>query len=696
MNRIFGIFVTFLLIPSLPTFGAMDEYEKCELNAGMKAFREWGFSEIPAEYQDKIDKIINSPVEQESSGTCTPGGNYHCNKGDIFKDCCPCAQFDAEMQVEEIFRQDYIKKECGYIKKQNLQETQATNNHPDNNFDFAATSATQNASSGLLLATPAQEDEPQPNQRQQAVEANLKKATTVPAKPTKNKIDQSPNEQARLTRTALTKFCQDDGFVYKNNGTEIASLGYVKDLCDSKNKVELSCYNFKGDPIPSEDIIRHFANYCYTNTTNSCESKKESRPSDHYNKKDAERAAKQEENKVGKRCEIENATSAKYVKKMSGKIVCEPDDCICGYEIVENNFQYSCKKWRQDKPSCYGHESMPDNATKAHYECNKNNKKICVVDECNYKTHYLDSDKNKCIAKSTVKCTNDEKVNNVGQCQKNPTVLAQPNDPSKQEMSQSDIERDNCVRNQDKKHTKYENGKCVCENNDYEMQDDGVCTLKRAKCKEQSHTKYENGRCVCESDKYEMHSDNNCYMTSAALDAEASEMEDADNAAKDEQLFLETRKEACAIDNMGEWNDKTHKCKCKSGYKLGDDYACHATNKTATNEENKKLCEKDGAGKWTDKNKCECTDPTHSFVDGKGCEKDDKKADEEKLKKTCEELGTKGKWNKTLEQCNCNEKNHIFDEETGCTAATPKFIEAQKEIEKLKSQLEATITELNK
>ena len=693
MNRIFGIFVTFLLIPSLPTFGAMDEYEKCELNAGMKAFREWGFSEIPAEYQDKIDKIINSPVEQESSGTCTPGGNYHCNKGDIFKDCCPCAQFDAEMQVEEIFRQDYIKKECGHIKKQNLQETQATNNHPDNNFDFAATSATQNASSGLLLATPAQEDEPQPNQRQQAVEANLKKATTVPAKPTKNKIDQSPNEQARLTRTALTKFCQDDGFVYKNNGTEIASLGYVKDLCDSKNKVELSCYNFKGDPIPSEDIIRHFANYCYTNTTNSCESKKESRPSDHYNKKDAERAAKQEENKVGKRCEIENATSAKYVKKMSGKIVCEPDDCICGYEIVENNFQYSCKKWRQDKPSCYGHESMPDNATKAHYECNKNNKKICVVDECNYKTHYLDGNKNKCIAKSTVKCATDEIVNNVGQCQKNPTVLAQPNDPSKQEMSQSDIERDNCVRNQDKKHTKYENGKCVCENNDYEMQDDGVCTLKRAKCKEQSHTKYENGRCVCESDKYEMHSDNNCYMTSAALDAEASEMEDADNAAKDEQLFLETRKEACAIDNLGEWNDKTHKCKCKSGYKLGDDYACHATNKTATNEANKKLCEKDGAGKWTDKNKCECTDPTHSFVDGKGCEKDDKKADEEKHKALCK---SPNEWNDRTHKCKCKNTKEFFDEETGCVAATPKFIEAQKEIENLKSQLEATITELNK
>ena len=70
MNRIFGIFVAFLLIPTLPTFGAMDEYEKCELNAGMKAFREWGFSEIPAEYQDKIDKIIIY-TEKNKNRCCT-------------------------------------------------------------------------------------------------------------------------------------------------------------------------------------------------------------------------------------------------------------------------------------------------------------------------------------------------------------------------------------------------------------------------------------------------------------------------------------------------------------------------------------------------------------------------------------------------------------------------------------------------
>ena len=597
MNRIFGIFIAFLLIPTLPVFGVS------KTDAGRQR------QEIETKYCRQI----------AGAG----GGTLNCAT--------------QSLNCIHGLKPAYTKEQVDKIVTEYCET-----------IGFAAASATQNASSGLLLATPAQEVKSQPNQRQQDIESNLKKETTVP---TKKPDPQTDEEQKRLVRTAFSKFCKDDGYVYKDNDAELPSIGVLDANCNAPGNGQLyfSCYKFKTNPAPAQEIHKHFAYYCYTNVTTPTKITTATRPSDHYNKKDAERAAKQEENKVGKRCEIENATSAKYVKKMSGKIVCEPDDCICGYEIVENNFQYSCKKWRQDKPSCYGHESMPDNATKAHYECNKNNKKICVVDECNYKTHYLDSNKNKCIAKSTVKCASDEIVNNVGQCQKNPTVLARPNDPSKQEMSQSDIERDNCVRNQDKKHTKYENGKCVCENNDYEMQDDGVCTLKRAKCKEQSHTKYENGRCVCESDKYEMHSDNNCYMTSAALDAEASEMEDADNAAKDEQLFLETRKEACAIDNLGEWNDKTHKCKCKSGYKLGDDYACHATNKTATNEENKTLCEKDGAGKW----------------------------------------------NKTLKQCNCNEKNHIFDEETGCVAATKTFTEAQEKMKQLETQLNEKATEMS-
>lgn len=551
MNRIFGIFVTFLLIPTLPTFGV-------SLN--------------------DIDNNLISKYCRKIAGS--GGGNINCSKNTNSEEHILQCSYGLKPNANP----DEIKVElaayCSKTLEQQSKKLQAKNNHSDDNFDFAAASATQNASSGLLLATPAQEDEPQPNQRQHAIESNLKKETTVP---TKKPNPQTDEEQKRLVRTAFSKFCKDDGYVYKDNGAELPSIGVLDANCNAPGNGQLyfSCYKFKTNPAPAQEIHKHFAYYCYTNVTTPTKITAAKRPSDHYNKKDAERAAKQEENKVGKRCEIENATSAKYVKKMSGKIVCEPDDCICGYEIVENNFQYSCKKWRQDKPSCYGHESMPDNATKAHYECNKNNKKICVVDECNYNTHYLDADKNKCIAKSTVKCTQYEDVDDTG--------------------------------------------KCV-----------------------------------------------------AKLDADRSKAE---------------HQESCRNTN-GEWTDD-NKCKCKKGYKPvdGDPYACEPTEKTATNEEKKQLCEKDGAGKWTDKNKCECTNPAYSFIDDQGCQPDDKKTEHEKHKALCK---SPNEWNDRTHKCKCKNTKEFFDEETGCTAATPKFIEAQKEIEKLKSQLEATITELNK
>ena len=72
----------------------------------------------------------------------------------------------------------------------------------------------------------------------------------------------------------------------------------------------------------------------------------------------------------------------------------------------------------------------------------------------------------------------------------------------------------------------------------------------------------------------------------------------------------------------------------------------------------------------------------------------DKKEKEEKLKKTCEELGTKGKWNKTLNKCNCNEKNHIFDEETGCSETTAAFKNNKEHLDNLNAGLKIVLQEL--
>lgn len=602
-----------------------------------------------------------------------------------------------------------------------------TKKEPD--FDFAAQSANDmNASAARsgLQATPAPEPAtPEKSERQKNIEDNMKKDLTVQPKTEKKKLAQTKAEQERLERTALTKFCKDEGYVYKKHGTETASLGYVKNLCDNNNKVEFICYSFKGNSIPANEIIKHFANYCYTNTTNSCESKKESRPSDHYNKKDAQRAEKQEQNKIGKRCEIENAKSAKYTQQPSGAIVCEPDECICGYEIVvKSSNNYTCQKWNST-PSCLS-QDLDKNATKGHYEC-KNNKKVCVIDDCDYKTHYLDSAKNKCVAKSTVKCADDEDVDNAGKCQKNVKVdFNKPGDMTGHEWTEADGERMKCDQDKDKKHTKFENNKCVCESNDYEMQSDGYCTLKRAKCLKQKNTKYENGRCVCTSDDFEMHKDNNCYHTAEALDREASEMEDAENAANDAKSSAEVIQLLCT-DSGGTW--KNDKCTCPKGYELNDTNECEITNEAQKLAEKEKACtETDGnwnktskickcktgfttshegkcvstydeekanscaetGGKWTKKNTCNCK--TGWKLDENGiCQPNEKTVNKQRHKELCTSPNT---WNDTLNKCTCNDKKQFFDDELGCTAASQAFTNAETELNTLKGQLDTKLTEL--
>ena len=132
---------------------------------------------------------------------------------------------------------------------------------------------------------------------------------------------------------------------------------------------------------------------------------------------------------------------------------------------------------------------------------------------------------------------------------------------------------------------------------------------------------------------------------------------------------------------------------CKSGMKFEADckankvvFGCDEYSRRTPNEIERKL-----------QNYCSATKTNSVEIQDETTQKRaDKKADEEKLKNICENNGTKGKWNKTLKQCNCNEKNHIFDEETGCVAATKTFTEAQEKMKQLETQLNEKVTELNK
>ena len=114
MKKLFLIFT--VLFTSISPMAGFGDYSDCSLEATREAFRIWSFNfdtKVPEKYKQQIQDIINSPVTHDSSGTCTPGGQFKCTKGQIYKDCCPCAQFGAESQAEKQFRQDYIKQKCG-------------------------------------------------------------------------------------------------------------------------------------------------------------------------------------------------------------------------------------------------------------------------------------------------------------------------------------------------------------------------------------------------------------------------------------------------------------------------------------------------------------------------------------------------------------------------------------------------------
>lgn len=130
---------------------------------------------------------------------------------------------------------------------------------------------------------------------------------------------------------------------------------------------------------------------------------------------------------------------------------------------------------------------------------------------------------------------------------------------------------------------------------------------------------------------------------------------------------------------------------CKSGMKFEADcsankvvFGCSEYRRRAPNEIERNL-----------QNYCSTTKTnTVEIQDETTQKRADKEANEEKLKKICEESGTKGKWNKTLDKCNCNEKNHIFDKETGCGETTTAFKNNKEHLDNLTAGLEIILQEL--
>lgn len=603
MKRIIGIFTAFLL-PALPAFGASSEfgsfkgfeqtYDSCRIDVNSDSMS-LEISNLPEKYQTMYKNHAKETVTTATQGKCN-GVAYTCKPGDLVT-CNPCEMFFYFQEIKELYIENTIEEKCGHLKKTTNKTNstatttkQNTKTEPENNFDFAAASAndmnTTVARSGLGNTLAPEPTTPKKSERQKQIEANTKKALTVPTKPAQEII------------------FEISGKIEIDNGT-----------------------------LPSNITANLSPSTC-------------------------------------------KPAASKY---FSGKNISKGYRCPAGTTSV--TFTFLTEDQKAKTKYDIENETQTINLTgQKKYTLEKTIKFVTKKATCNWSTHYLDSKKNKCVAKSTVKCGNDEIVNNAGKCQKN--IKVGPMNNSDLEMTQDDINRDNCIRGQDKKHTKWENNKCVCENADYEMQSDGYCTLKRAKCLKQRNTKYENGRCVCTSADFEMGADNNCTMTDAAsvtADREAAEI-----------AF------ACS-ESGGTMNDQG-KCECGKGYKPDGQGACEPNKRTLSNEEKKKLCEKEGAGTWTNKNKCECTNKTHSFDDEVGCTENKnkvKRAEKETANNHKKELCTEpNKWNDTLKKCTCKDKKQFFDEETGCVSATADFLAAETELNTLKQQFETKKAEL--
>ncbi len=111
MKKLLVIFLSIFTMWATPALCA----SSCESSARSQAFRNWGFdfdTKIPQEYKEEIERIKNSTVSDAHSGQCIPEGAYNCQIGDKLSDCCPCADFIAQRQVEEKYIQDYIEENC--------------------------------------------------------------------------------------------------------------------------------------------------------------------------------------------------------------------------------------------------------------------------------------------------------------------------------------------------------------------------------------------------------------------------------------------------------------------------------------------------------------------------------------------------------------------------------------------------------
>ena len=191
MKRIIGIFTAFLL-PALPAFAAFDDfaqsYDSCKLDVNFDTAN-MELSDLPEKYQKMVETHAKEKVTKAFKGHCNNVA-YSCEPGD-YVTCNPCELLFYIEDLKDQYTDELIEEKCGHLKKTskktNTSSSTATASAANSDFDFAAASANDMdatvARSGLGNTPAPEPTTPEKSERQQQIEANIKKATTTPTKP---------------------------------------------------------------------------------------------------------------------------------------------------------------------------------------------------------------------------------------------------------------------------------------------------------------------------------------------------------------------------------------------------------------------------------------------------------------------------------------------------------------------------------
>ena len=577
---------------------------------------------------------------------------------------------DDELQrVGEIHAAD---AEADAERSQPKQTKQTKKQEPD--FDFAAASANDMdatvARSGLGNTLAPEPTTPEKSERQKQIEANTKKALTVPTKPAQEIIFEISGKieidngtlPSNITANLSPSTCKPAASKYFS-GKNI-SKGY---RCPAGTTSVTFTFLTEDQKAKTKYDIEN-----ETQTINLTGQKKYTlEKTIKFVTKKTQAATKKQ-----KSCTDSGGTWSKNTCKCEKRnTVLLNDKCVCTSSDFEMHADKACYYTaeaidRNEEEMLAADEEATNKKLNAETKQN-----LCELTDGTWKN-------GKC------KCPNGYELSDTGECEMTKKTQTAAEKQKSCTDSGGTWSKNTC--NCEKRNTVLLNDKCVCVSNDFEMHADKACYYTAEAIdrneeemirEDENKSHIETLKLLCEGGetKGTWTDDFKCECPDGYAVSSTNECEITDEAQKN------ANKEKACTETDGKWNNKTNECKCKTGFTISREGKCVST----YDEEKANSCAETG-GKWTKKNTCNCKNGWNLDADG-FCQPNDKTAANNHKKELCTEPN---KWNDTLKKCTCKDKKQFFDEETGCVSATADFLAAETELNTLKQQFETKKAEL--